>query len=157
MNENDILRFWNKVDKKGKDDCWNWTAFVDKHGYPRLNIKGKIVKAHQLSAIMHIGPRLPKMCVCHTCDNRKCVNPNHLFYASQADNLKDMHDKGRNRQPKGLNAARSKLDATQVKELRNLASLGWSSRRLGQHYGLSHAVVQKIVNLVSYKDVVGEE
>jgi len=152
MTSSDINRFWQKVDKKTDVDCWNWMAFVDKHGYPRLNINGKIEKAHQISALLHIGPRLPNMCVCHTCDNRKCVNPRHLFYATQARNLEDMYNKGRNRQPKGTKAARSKLTLKQVDDLKQEYANGKiSSRKLGLKYDLTHSAVLKIIKGITYK------
>jgi len=94
-------RFWAKVDKAGDDDCWNWTAFLNWGGYGAILVSGKQKKAHRVSYELHNGT-IPKgdgyhgICVLHRCDNRSCVNPKHLFLGTHTDNIRDMHQKGRN-------------------------------------------------------------
>lgn len=94
------LRFWEKVEKT--DGCWNWTACVLKGykgftgGYGLFGIGGKSFLVHRLSWEINNG-RIPDgLCVLHTCDNRKCVNPEHLFLGTRGDNARDMVLKGRN-------------------------------------------------------------
>jgi hypothetical protein len=91
-------RFWSKVDKRGPEECWEWTA--SKAGatvlYGRFYLKqGKSVAAHVYSYRLAKGEIPEGMQVCHTCDNGLCCNPKHLFLGTAQKNIQDMWRKGR--------------------------------------------------------------
>ena len=97
-------RFWNKVDVRGPDDCWEWTA-SKRNGYGRIGMwngyRCSLWSAHRLALILWHGEDVDdSLKVCHQCDNPSCVNPHHLFIATQAQNVEDMVAKGRHSKQK---------------------------------------------------------
>ena len=94
--------------------CWAWQQALDVYGYGRTNVGSKYIKAHRAAYEAFVGPIPKGKVICHRCDNRACVNPDHLFAGTFAENSADMVSKGR--QTHG--EARSKLTVAQVLAIR---------------------------------------
>ena len=87
-------RFLSKINKT--DSCWLWTASVrGNSGYGAFRINGKIKNAHRVAYNLFIGKIPVGLDTCHKCDNRLCVNPEHLFLGNRKDNMQDASRKGR--------------------------------------------------------------
>ena len=125
-----VERFWMRVNKT--PTCWLWTGSFDGGGYGQLGIDYKHVLAHRLSYEIHKGSIPPGMYVCHTCDVRACVNPEHMFIGTAKDNMQDCKSKGRNRFVvlKGEAAPQAKITQAIADKIREL----WAVDRVA-HYG----------------------
>ena len=79
-------RFWEKVDRREGDECWNWTAAIDAYGYGKF-WNGNHISAHRFSYELLIGPIRQKLTLDHLCRNRRCVNPTHLEQVTVRQNV----------------------------------------------------------------------
>lgn len=105
LSRRDIKRFWSKVLVLGDNGCWIWTG-SKLRGYGLFSLNGKTRQAHRISWMLANGREpLPKMDICHTCDNPSCINPAHLWEGTRAQNIKDAWEKGRLGTPNPHNPA----------------------------------------------------
>jgi predicted XRE-type DNA-binding protein len=137
-------RFWKKVEKKSKKECWNWTG-AKLGGYGRINVNGKNKIASRV-VWEFFNKKIPrKDCVLHSCDNRACVNPSHLFIDSRTDNSQDMVRKNRQRGAKGERNGRSKLTYKLAEKIRrDYKTKKFYQYELSKKYGVSQPVISKI-------------
>lgn len=147
-------RFWKKTDVRGVDDCWPWMAGRQRAGYGSLTDR---ITAHRFSYELHNGPILVGMRVCHHCDNPPCVNPNHLFLGTPADNTADMVRKGRARgrgSPGESNPA-SKLTEVDAIRIRTLFAWGEQKSRIARQFSIGETSVTRVVRGDTWKTVSG--
>src|SRR6266702_5022145 len=131
-------RLWEKTTIRD-DGCWMFTGGWNGGGYGNIWDSGHTRSAHVVSYEIHIGPVPKNLCVCHTCDNRWCVNPKHLFLGTNKDNLDDMTKKGRDRRI-GAQNGRSVLSLVQVYEIRLLLdSKQLSQQAIASLFGVSRS------------------
>lgn len=140
-------RFDTKVEKS--EGCWEWTGALNGHGYGQITAYGGPKKAYRISYILHVGEIPPGMCVCHTCDNRSCVNPDHLFLGTTLDNVRDSVAKGRNAH--GRTSGKTTLVDAQVRFLRQARSTGVSGRSLAGLFGITEQSVCDIYKRRSWR------
>lgn len=142
--------FWNKVNKT--EGCWNWTGGTNGRGaggveYGLLKVPKtrKNITAHRMSYILHNGQITSDQWVLHKCDNPLCVNPDHLFLGTPADNVADMDAKGRRKcnPRKGEQNGRAVLDEDKVKLLRLLHGK-FSLTVLSKIFGIGKSQVHRI-------------
>src|SRR5687768_2088481 len=111
-------RFWEKVDKRSPNECWNWVAAREHFGYGRVRFAHTHLLAHRVSWELTFGLIPHGQFVLHRCDNPSCVNPAHLFLGSTADNVTDRNRKNRQARQKGEKNGGSKLTIAQIQEIR---------------------------------------
>lgn len=144
---NELYQRLNKwTVQSDEDSCWIWVGTTDIRGYGLIVVHPGIYKAHRLSWTAYHGPIPEGKYVCHTCDNRSCVNPDHLFIGSQADNMADMVKKGRAGRLAGEKNGRSRLTEDQAREILRLRKEGVSLRRVATMFGIGKTTVRHITN-----------
>lgn len=137
-------RFWPKVQKT--DGCWEWAAALNDAGYGVIGRGGRgrgNERAHRVSWAIHFGEIPRGMFVCHRCDNRRCVRPEHLFLGTHAENMADCRAKGRIASPIG--GFERKTTDESVRFMRDAHAAGFSIARIAAAFGLSDITVSRIV------------
>jgi HNH endonuclease len=140
-------RFWKHAGRGDDADCWEWRSHRTKDGYGtfwngerRANRNPVTVLAHRWAYERFIGPIPDGEYVCHRCDNPPCVNPAHLFAATQHSNVRDCIAKGRHRNGRGF------LTDAQIAEVRAQYRGEYGDRaRLAHQYGVTSKVIGSIV------------
>ena len=143
MTEKIKERFESKFVKT--DGCWEWLAYRFPSGYGQFKIPGEEMRAHRVSYRLYVGDIPAGMCVCHQCDNPGCVNPNHLFLGTQADNIHDCRDKRRGVSPSGEKNGKIKLTDSQVLKVREKYKDGATQVEIAREFGVSRSGIAGIV------------
>ena len=120
---NPVERFEQKFIPEPMSGCWLWTSGLFSNGYGQFSLNGSPVGAHRFSFETYVGPIGEGLYVCHKCDNRLCVNPEHLFLGTAQDNKLDCMAKGRVVQVRGEDQGSAKLTTEKVLAIRSLPTL----------------------------------
>jgi len=128
-------------------ECWEWKGGIGTHGYGLITFDGRQHMTHRLALEIKLGRALMAgFESCHTCDNRKCINPAHLFEGTRKDNLEDMTRKGR-RGTTGL------FTKDQVLEIRSYRGCRGVYAHLAKKFNTTVSVVWNVINRKTYKTV----
>ena len=157
-------RFWSKVNKNGptmphmRTNCWMWTGAVTSKGYGCIGVwmrdVGKMTIHHTHRVSWWLARRIwPEIFfICHHCDNRLCVRPEHLFIGTAEDNVNDMDRKGRRAVRIGENHPLHRLSKQNVSEIRGSSE---GSRALSERFGVTRAHINDIRRGNGWRDAKG--
>lgn len=127
------MKFWAKVDKRGSDECWEWTASRGPKGYGKANYQGEWYSPHRFSYELHVGPIPDGLTIDHLCRNKGCVNPAHLEAVTNLENrrraaaLQTHCRKGHEFTPENT-ARHSVTNARVCRECQRTAGREWARR-----------------------------
>jgi len=162
IDEKYIRLFFEKI--AIKNECWEWTGARNDKGYGVAWDGNKTQKAHRFSYMIRYG-KMPRTCVLHRCDNPRCVNPDHLFLGTRADNNIDMIKKGRRvcggrktgvancNYERGENHHAAKLDSNTILLIIEERKLGKSYGFLANKYNTVQSNIYKICAGKAWKNV----
>lgn len=138
--EDPLVRFHCKYKVDPNTGCWLWTDRPHKFGYGMIKVYGKTIAAHRFSYETFVGPLDPTLEICHSCNCKLCVNPNHLRQDSHSSNQIDRVYDGNN--------SYQKLTSEQVKEIKlALQNPYWGiGRDLANKYEVSRVTITDIKN-----------
>lgn len=147
-------RLWRKVVVKGEDDCWGWQGYRHKtYGHGQIG-RGR---REEGNTYVHIvaweeanGPVPDGLFVLHKCDNPPCCNPKHLYVGTQADNVKDMITRRRNRY--GVAHPDALLDEEKVRQIRSLSGTV-TQQAMAEKFGVSRSAIEHVVVGRNWKHV----
>lgn len=133
--------------------CMDWQWGRTGEGYGRLRFQGRPFQAHRVAYILRHGPIPDGASVLHSCDNRVCCNPDHLFLGSHQDNMTDMRRKGRARGARGERQHTARLTAADVLDIREKFAAGVRIIDIARQRGLHKSHVGQIVHRDIWKHI----
>lgn len=158
-----MCRFMSYVTK---ENCWNWKGSLQPNGYGKFSIKRNFISAHRASYQIFKG-EIPKgRFICHTCDNKKCVNPDHLWIGTPKENMQDAIKKGIIIYKKGYSLSADhieklricnkpdkkgekhhlrKLSNKNIHEIRKLYKLGNTQKKISEKFNIHPSAISRIV------------
>ena len=143
-------RFWEKVEKRGPNECWPWKGCVGAgYGQIRLGNKGPRLGAHRVAYSLAHGRLDPDLHVLHSCDFKRCCNPAHLSLGTHANNLREAAERGLT--SRGEQRWSAKLTETQALDVLAAYRMGASARELATRMGLPTPLIRRLINGETWK------
>ncbi len=144
--------FWNSVNISKDSECWEWLGCRASNGYGKVYYQKRTYTAHRIAYFVTFNIILPPtQCICHTCDNRICCNPSHLFVGSNKDNSYDMIKK--QRQARGESQGLSRLTADNVIYIRDMYSKGISMYALAKQLTVNKGTISAVIKRKTWKHI----
>ena len=134
--QDEKARFLSKV-KEVSSGCHEWQAGLHRDGYGKFQFRGKTKQAHRVAYTLFVGSIPDERWILHKCDNRLCVNPEHLFLGDSIENIEDMDSKGR----RGTKCPFTEDDARTIK---SLLAQGISQQKIANAYGVHQTSISGI-------------
>lgn len=168
IKQKDIDRFLTHVAKNSLGGCWLWTAARRGAGYAAFNVRSRPIDGHRFSYAAFRGPIPEGIHVCHTCDVRHCVNPDHLFLGTARDNMQDAKRKGRMSPPprnipwtarfpervhRGSKNANAIITEAQALQILQQKAAGKNRSEIAAELGIKRSQVDDIVNGRAWRHV----
>jgi len=143
--------FFSNTMPEPNTGCWIWCRYIGKKGYGEAwdNVNKTTKLAHRYSYEIHKGQIDKELYVCHTCDNKFCVNPDHLFLGTHQDNMDDMVVKKRSMI--GGRNNKAVLTECQIVEIRARFNLGMTRRQLRVVYNIGNTTIKDIIARKTWK------
>lgn len=140
--------------------CWEWQGCKQGNGYGRIRILGRTEYIHLAAFLLENGYLPASLDVCHSCDNRICCNPSHLFEGTRKQNMEDAVSKGRQAKGKILSDGRQgeksylgKLTDAEVLEIRALRASGMANNQICKFFNCTKENISKIVTRKSWRHI----
>lgn len=140
----------SRINIDDKTGCWEWLLSPTPNGYGYFTVPGsrKKIYAHRASYETFVGKIPQGFDVCHSCDNRICVNPSHLFVGTRKDNMLDA--KSKMRLEVGMDRYNAKLTDNDIHKIRRDVR---TYSQIAQSYGINSSTVSNIKNLIEWAHV----
>lgn len=149
-NESDIQRFESYIIPEPNTGCWIWLGCTMETGYGRFNLNKRNTFAHRVSYALYKSNAPSGLLICHTCDNRWCVNPDHLYIGTHSENNLDAYRRRKRKNIQGVNGSNTKLCNEDVFFIR---SSQLTRKLLAEKFNVSVPLIGKIQRRLLWKHI----
>lgn len=138
------------------NDCWEWQGSKNRNKYGQIRYENKsgMMLVHRLSYLIFKGEIPNGMFVCHSCDNKSCCNPDHLWLGTPHDNNQDCLNKNRHYKGKqGCESHKSKFKKEQILSIRKRIENGETAKKIANEFRVQQHTILAIKNKKTYKNI----